>query len=148
MFTYCTQVLHLAEHAAYNRIEAARAARRFPAILKLLADGSVHLSAIRLLAPHLTQENHTDVLREASHKSKRVSGRAPLHAPGKRSQLVLFRARGDYGCVWTTYARRTDAPVVYRVTRITRQEVAAPKRGSAAHRPPRLLALHQRPSTI
>ena len=30
MFTYCTQVLHLAEHAAYNRIEAARAARRFP----------------------------------------------------------------------------------------------------------------------
>jgi hypothetical protein len=37
---------------------------------------------------------------------------APLHAPGKRSQLVPFRARGDYGCVWTTYARRTDGPVV------------------------------------
>ena len=33
MFTYCTQVLHLAEHAAFNRIEAARAARRFPIIL-------------------------------------------------------------------------------------------------------------------
>jgi len=71
MFTYCTQVLHLAEHAAYNRIEAARAARRFPLILTLLADGCVHLSAVRLLAPHLTQENHADVLREASHKSKR-----------------------------------------------------------------------------
>jgi hypothetical protein len=70
MFTYCTQVLHLAEHAAYNRIEAARAARRFPVILALLADGSVHLSAVRLLAPHLTQEN-SDVLGEASHKSKR-----------------------------------------------------------------------------
>jgi hypothetical protein len=71
MFTYCTQVLRLAEHAAYKRIEAARAARRFPVILTLLADGSVHLSAVRLLAPHLTQENHADVLREASHKSKR-----------------------------------------------------------------------------
>src|SRR6266487_2188789 len=71
MFTYCTQVLHLAEHAAYNRIEAARATRRFPVILTLLADGSVHLSAVRLLAPHLTQENHAGVLREASHKSKR-----------------------------------------------------------------------------
>jgi 5-methylcytosine-specific restriction endonuclease McrA len=71
MFTYCTQVLHLAEHAAYNRIEAARAARQFPVILARLGDGSVHLSAIRLLAPHLTQENHADVLREASHKSKR-----------------------------------------------------------------------------
>jgi HNH endonuclease len=71
MFTYCTQVLHLAEHAAYNRIEAARAARRFPVILTLLADGSVHLSAVRLLAPHLTPDNHVDVLREAIHKSKR-----------------------------------------------------------------------------
>ena len=71
MFTYCTQVLHLAEHAAYNRIEAARAARRFPVILTLLADGRVHLSAVRLLAPHLTQENHAGVLRAATHKSKR-----------------------------------------------------------------------------
>jgi len=71
MFTYCTLVLHLAEHAAYNRIEAARAARRFPLILTLLADGCVHLSTVRLLAPHLTEANHLDVLREATHKSKR-----------------------------------------------------------------------------
>jgi hypothetical protein len=71
MFTYCTQALHFAEHAAYNRIEAARAARRFPVILTLLADGGVHLSTVRLLAPHLTEENHADVLREATHKSKR-----------------------------------------------------------------------------
>ena len=28
MFSYCTQVLHLAEGAAYNRIEAARCWRR------------------------------------------------------------------------------------------------------------------------
>ena len=71
MFTYCTRVLHLAEHAAFNRIEAARAARRFPAILMMLADGGLHLSAVRLLAPHLTDGNHLEVLREASHKSKR-----------------------------------------------------------------------------
>ena len=30
LFTYCTQALHLSEHAAYNRIETARAASRFP----------------------------------------------------------------------------------------------------------------------
>ena len=71
MFTYCTQILHLAEHAAYNRIEAARAARRFPIIVKLLTEGRIHLSAVRLLAPHLTDANHLDVLRGASHKSKR-----------------------------------------------------------------------------
>src|SRR5678816_3579557 len=36
LFTYCTQVLHLSEHAAYNRIEAARAAGRFPLVLERL----------------------------------------------------------------------------------------------------------------
>ena len=71
LFTYCTQILHLSEHAAYGRIEAARAARRWPAILDLLADGSVHLTAIGLLAPHLTTENHQRVLGSARHKTKR-----------------------------------------------------------------------------
>ncbi len=33
LFTYCTQVLHLSEHAAYGRIEAARAARKWPVVL-------------------------------------------------------------------------------------------------------------------
>src|SRR5688572_14075733 len=53
LFTYCTQVLHLSEHAAYGRIEAARAARRFPAILERIADGSMTLTTVSLLAPHL-----------------------------------------------------------------------------------------------
>ena len=71
LFTYCTQVLHLSEHAAYGRIEAARAARRFPIVLDLLTDGSVTLTAVTLLAPHLTTTNHCEVLSEARHKSKR-----------------------------------------------------------------------------
>lgn len=50
LFTYCTQVLHLSEHAAYGRIEAARAARRFPLILALLARGDITLTAVGLLA--------------------------------------------------------------------------------------------------
>jgi hypothetical protein len=39
LFTSCTQVLHLAEGSAYNRIEAARAARRFPPPLDALEKG-------------------------------------------------------------------------------------------------------------
>jgi hypothetical protein len=58
LFTYCTSVLHFSEHAAYLRIEAARAARRFPVILDRIADGSLHLSAVSLLYPHLTEDNH------------------------------------------------------------------------------------------
>ena len=71
LFTYCTQVLHLSEHAAYNRIETARAARRFPAILDLVESGAVTLTTVRLLAPHLTGANQRDVLERARHKSKR-----------------------------------------------------------------------------
>ena len=71
MFTYCTQALHLSEHAAYNRIEAARTVRRFPQILDCLVDGSITLTTVCLLAAHLTRENHRAVLDEARHKSKR-----------------------------------------------------------------------------
>jgi hypothetical protein len=71
LFTYCTQVLHLSEHAAYGRIEAARASRRFPRILELLAQGSITLTAVGLLAPHLTADNHVELLSSAIHKSKR-----------------------------------------------------------------------------
>jgi 5-methylcytosine-specific restriction endonuclease McrA len=71
LYTYCTQVLHLSEHAAYGRIEAARAARRYPVILELLATGSVNLTTVCLVASKLTPENHRGVLLEASGKSKR-----------------------------------------------------------------------------
>ena len=45
LFTHCTQVLHLSEHAAYGRIEAARLARRIPGVIGRLADGSLTLTA-------------------------------------------------------------------------------------------------------
>jgi hypothetical protein len=71
LFCYCTGALRLAEHAAYNRIEAARASRRFPAILDLLADGSLNLSTVRLLAPHLRLDNFEALVAMAKGKSKR-----------------------------------------------------------------------------
>lgn len=71
LFTYCTQVLHLSGHAAYGRIEASRAARRFPVVLDGLADGSLNLTTLGLLSPHLTPTNHLEVLEAARHKSKR-----------------------------------------------------------------------------
>src|SRR6188474_1496786 len=71
LFTYCTQALHLSEHAAYNRIEVARAARVWPVIFAMIADGSLSLTAVRLLAGSLTESNHREVLRAATHKSKR-----------------------------------------------------------------------------
>jgi hypothetical protein len=71
MFTYCVQVLHLSESAAYSRIEAAKAARKYPIILDLLSDGSVNLTTVGLLIPELMPENHVDLLKAARHKTKR-----------------------------------------------------------------------------
>jgi 5-methylcytosine-specific restriction endonuclease McrA len=71
LFTYCTGVLHLSEHAAYARIEAARAASKYPIVLERLADRSITLTALVLLARHLTESNHREVLDEARHRSKR-----------------------------------------------------------------------------
>jgi hypothetical protein len=71
LFKYGCEVLRLSEHETYNRIEAARLARRFPLVLDLLAEGAVNLTTLRLLAAHLTSENHRELLSEATHKSKR-----------------------------------------------------------------------------
>src|SRR5712692_5292641 len=65
LFSYCTQALRLSEDAACSRIEAARACRRFPVILELLASGSLSLTSVRLLGRHLTAENHQSVLAKA-----------------------------------------------------------------------------------
>jgi hypothetical protein len=70
LFAYCTSALRLSEHAAYNRIDAARVARRFPLVLELLAAGSINLTTVRLLAPRLTADNHEALLARASGKSR------------------------------------------------------------------------------
>jgi 5-methylcytosine-specific restriction endonuclease McrA len=71
MFRYCIHVLHLSEPEAYLRIVAARAARKHPVLLAMLADGRLHLSGIVKLAPHLTRENRDALLQRATHRSKR-----------------------------------------------------------------------------
>jgi len=71
LFTYCCEVLHLSEPAAYNRIEAARAARRWPVILGMVGEGALSLATVRLLVSHLTAENHRELLAAATGKSKR-----------------------------------------------------------------------------
>ena len=72
MFLYCTEVLHFSESAAYSRITAARAARRFPEILERIRSGALHLCGVKLLAPHLTLQNHLELLAAAAHRSKRA----------------------------------------------------------------------------
>ncbi len=70
MHLYCVHELHMSEETAWKRLRAARAAREFPAIFPALADGRLHLTAIVLLAPHLTAGTADELLAAATHKSK------------------------------------------------------------------------------
>ena len=123
LFTYCTQVLHLSEHAAYGRIEAARAARKWPAILDLLADGSVHLTAIGLLAPHLTGENHQ-------------------RRPRRRAPQDQARSRRDRGQVAATAAHSIVG------AQAARTESSRCRPGAAASCAHLLRALRTRPPRL
>lgn len=71
LFAYCTQALRLSEDAACTRIAVARACRRFPPILDHLASGAMTLTSVKLVAPHLTLENHEAVLERAKGRTVR-----------------------------------------------------------------------------
>jgi HNH endonuclease len=110
LFTYCTQCLHLSEHAAYGRIEAARTAIKFPSVLLLLTEGAITLTTVCLLANHLTNENCHEVLNAARRKSKReveqqVAALAPRPDVASRLQKLPVST-----------ARRAPQPVVEGAT--------------------------------
>ena len=71
MFDYSVRALRMSDAEAYLRIHAARLGRRFPLILELFASGALHLTAIKLLGPYLTPDNHVQLLERARGKSKR-----------------------------------------------------------------------------
>ena len=49
MFTYCVDELRMSDAEAYLRIQAARLGRQYPLMVELFANGSLHLTAIKLL---------------------------------------------------------------------------------------------------
>jgi 5-methylcytosine-specific restriction endonuclease McrA len=70
MFAFCVGELRLSEDAAYKRIAVARAARRFPGIFEAVARGRLHLTAITLLSPYLTEDTAAGLLEAAADKTK------------------------------------------------------------------------------
>ena len=91
LFVYCTSILRLSEHAAYGRIEAARAARRFPVLLEMLRCGELTLTSLCLVAPHLTESNHIEVLARARRRSKRDVEEIVVSLRPKADVPVLIR---------------------------------------------------------
>jgi hypothetical protein len=59
LFTYCMHALHLSESAAYDRITAARASRKFPVILERLMNGAVTLTTEPVALPTAAEARPT-----------------------------------------------------------------------------------------
>jgi hypothetical protein len=90
LFVYCTGALRLSEAEAYNRIEAARAARGFPVILDRLREGSLNLTTVRLWRP-------------TSRAGTTRSSGGRIGRAGARSELLAGRSRAR------RYRRRSSA---------------------------------------
>jgi hypothetical protein len=71
LYVYCIYELRMSEDAAYRRVVAARLVKRLPAILGCVERGELHLTAVVLLAPHLTEANVVEVLARAKFRTKK-----------------------------------------------------------------------------
>jgi hypothetical protein len=69
MCDFCMQARHMSRARALKRIRVARAGRDFPAIFPAIADGRLGLTAVLLLAPHLTPESADELLAVATYKT-------------------------------------------------------------------------------
>jgi hypothetical protein len=99
LFAYATS-LGMSESAACKRIQCARLARRLPVIFEIVHKGDVHLSGLVVLARHLSEANHLELLAAARHKSKRqieelVAARFPRPDEPARLRRFAFAARGN-----------------------------------------------------
>ena len=70
MFEFLVREMKYSEAAAYKRLRAAVAARRFPEILKAIEGGRLHLSGVVLLVPLLSEDTADELLAMAAHKTK------------------------------------------------------------------------------
>ncbi len=71
LYTYCIYELRMSEDAAFRRAKAARLCRRFPALYDAVAKGELHLTGLLMLGPHLTDDNVSEALARARHRTKR-----------------------------------------------------------------------------
>ena len=131
LYTYCVYELRLSEDEAQRRSRAAKTARAFPILLEMLAEGAIHLTGLLLLAPHLTKENHVELLARARFRTKReiehlVAEIAPrADAPARIEPLGPRPMTGRNS--WQAYVASLAGPV--------RQLAAGVNAGDAPPRP-------------
>lgn len=70
-FAYLTRHLGYSESDAVRRVRTARAARKYPSILRLVSQGDLNLVGVSMIEPLLTPANHEALIRKACRRSTR-----------------------------------------------------------------------------
>lgn len=102
LHAFCVEHWHFSDDSAYKRIQAARAARQFPVLFLEVQQARLHLTAVRLLAPHLTPDNVSELIAASVHKrsvdiEQFLAQRFPLSkspAPATKIQAIPSRPVG------------------------------------------------------
>lgn len=71
LFVYCMRELGYSEGETRRRVHVARKAAKFKVIYLLLEQGAVSMTALALVAPHLDQSNHQELLGAIRGKTSR-----------------------------------------------------------------------------
>lgn len=84
LFAYCVSELGYSEQATAKRVYTARAVRKYPVILDMLRNTELNMTSVMILGPHLTADNHLDLLSRIRRRSSReVEALVASLAPGR-----------------------------------------------------------------
>lgn len=107
LFDYCVRELRYAQGEAFRRIRAARAAEKYGILYRLLERGSITLTTVALLEPHLKWDNYRRLIRASKGLSTReveafvASLNPAAKAPPERVRFISVAApaatRSDEG---------------------------------------------------
>jgi hypothetical protein len=145
MHAYCVGRFNFSEGATYERITAARVARRCPAAFAAIADGRLHLSGLTVLASKLDPSNADELITACTHKT-RTEIETILAARFPEPDLpTRVRALGPSGST----AHEPQAMALAREVNWTSpRDAPSPRRHSLPFRDPRKLSQPQpRPAT-
>ena len=104
LYKYCTEALIIPEGSAYHRIQVAGVCERFPETLTYLYEGRTTLTNAGILSPHLTAENHLDLLERSAGKTRKeveeivaaIAPKSPLSSGiRQRCEPLLMTPQGS-----------------------------------------------------
>lgn len=93
LFEYCRRELRYSEGEAGRRIQAMRASVKFPILYRAIDRGLLSLTAVSMLSPHLSWDNHARLIRASLGRSTReveklIAAANPTVLPAERVRFI------------------------------------------------------------